>query len=766
MKKHLAILVLLACFLEVSAKEVVDAEIDYSKYKDISEVPFFGWRGSESAFARLSIKNGCLHFENSVAIDPNWECQFLPIGDVNAEVGVVYTLHYKIKGDHAGNVSMIGFGQTPWGQFPITTDWVEGTVDYEANNTDGNMTMQCGDWIGSWDLAFLKITHKEKEEMPVLSLEWITNDGKPTIPGEATSNKYMGDAETPWANPNVKVDDQTQNYLICAWTKEKGVNIDAGGNWNPFPATIIREKDGNHCYVVHGKPATSAGDASGWDNQFWIQSPKAWNAGDRVRIKFRYKASKNVTTQTQVHKQNPGDYLIWHAIGDINFTTDWQVFDQDMKIEDDMSGCWSIAFNLNTYDKNAIDFYFDDLSWQTQFDSANDAITIDKVNYTIKSFEEGTMIVTNNNAEGHLTIPSTIKLFGSEFKVTGTDNNAFTGCENLISISLPNTLQKESVGKSLFSVCKNLAAINWEPSFPMTEVMLGGITNPNLLFYTKNAAYAPSSVKNVVVNGTAEEITLSDAEGSNNFYCPTEFTAKKISYTHNYKMTSGFGGKAQGWETIALPFDVKEIRHISKGTALPFAAWNNSTSAKPFWLYSLSAGGFSRASSIQANTPYIICMPNNEEYDADYILSGAVTFSATNAKVKASSSVSNGKSGTKTFVPAFCAQEKSSKVYALNVNNDIHSERGGYDEGSRFVSNLRTVSPFEAYMTDSSAGAKLTIDIEFSDATGIDELTGDRDNGTSVYTIMGQKLKDSRLKNGTLPQGIYIKNGRKVSIRK
>ena len=159
-------------------------------------------------------------------------------------------------------------------------------------------------------------------------------------------------------------------------------------------------------------------------------------------------------------------------------------------------------------------------------------------------------------------------------------------------------------------------------------------------------------------------------------------------------------------------------------------------------------------------------MPNNEEYDADYILSGAVTFSATNAKVKASSSVSNGKSGTKTFVPAFCAQEKSSKVYALNVNNDIHSERGGYDEGSRFVSNLRTVSPFEAYMTDSSAGAKLTIDIEFSDATGIDELTGDRDNGTSVYTIMGQKLKDSRLKNGTLPQGIYIKNGRKVSIRK
>ena len=69
-------------------------------------------------------------------------------------------------------------------------------------------------------------------------------------------------------------------------------------------------------------------------------------------------------------------------------------------------------------------------------------------------------------------------------------------------------------------------------------------------------------------------------------------------------------------------------------------------------------------------------------------------------------------------------------------------------------------------MTDSSAGAKQAIDIEFSDATGIDELTNDRENETSVYTIMGQEVKNERLKNGTLPQGIYIKNGKKVSIRK
>ena len=386
------------------------------------------------------------------------------------------------------------------------------------------------------------------------------------------------------------------------------------------------------------------------------------------------------------------------------------------------------------------------------------------ITYEILSGSENTVTVTKGNYTGQIEIPAAVTDNGIKWSVVGIQNFAFSNTP-ILTVIIPESVVESNMGGGIFSGCQNLAAITWNANFAVTGNMLSGLSNPNLLIYTKNAAYAPSSVKNVVVNGTAEEITLTDAEGSNNFYCPTEFTARKISYTHNYRMTSGFGGKPQGWETIALPFDVKEIRHASKGTVMPFAAWNNSTSAKPFWLYSLSAGGFSRASSIQANTPYIICMPNNEEYDTDYILSGAVTFSATDAKVKVSSATNSGKSGTKTFIPAFCAQEKSGGVYALNVNNDIHSERGGYDEGSRFVSNLRTVSPFEAYMTDSSAGAKQTIDIEFSDATGIDELTGDSESGTSVYTIMGQKVKSERLNKGTLPQGIYIKNGKKVSVK-
>ena len=350
MKKLFALFAFLTCFMGASAIEIVDAEVDFSKYTDISEWNFpNSWGGSESARARLSIVDGCLHFQSDEATDPSWDCQFFPIGfGNNAEPDVTYTLHFKVKGDHDGNVSMLGFGQTPYGQFAITTDWVEGTVDYVATNNDGNVLMQCGDWIGSWDIAYLKITHEGKEERPAEWIELLTN----------------GDAETPWTEEQkaTRFDDQENNYKISAWGKEKGVNMNDDGGWDPFPATI-EEVDGSHVFVVHGKAADTEGDASAWDNQFWIQAPRQIKAGEQVKVHFRYKASEAATTNTQIHHQNPSDYMHWQAIGDINFTTEWQEFDQTVTwpTGGDDKG-WSIAFNLNPQNKNAIDFYFDDLS--------------------------------------------------------------------------------------------------------------------------------------------------------------------------------------------------------------------------------------------------------------------------------------------------------------------------------------------------------------------------------------------------------------------
>lgn len=398
MKKLFTLVALLACFLGAKAVEVVDAEMDFSKYSDISEVKFASWGGSESARARLSIKDGCLHFHSEEATDPSWDCQFFPIGGVNAEIGVTYTLHYKVKGTVAQNVSMLGFGQTPYGQFPITTDWVEGTVDYEAASSDGNILMQCGDYVGDWDIAYLKITHEQaKEDRPVVWLEQLTN----------------GDAETPWGElAEVAYNDQENNFKVCAWGKEKGHNLDDNGAWNPFPATIEAEagNESNHVFVVHGQVADTEGDPSAWDNQFWIQAPnaKVFKVGAQFKLSFRYKASEAATTNTQFHHQNPSDYVFYQAIGDINFTTEWQTYEGIVTVPDAATDAWSIAFNLNPKNKNAVDFYFDDISlsmmqldegWFVASSNAETGISYDYDNaIEFADFGDGLMVATVGEA--------------------------------------------------------------------------------------------------------------------------------------------------------------------------------------------------------------------------------------------------------------------------------------------------------------------------------------------------------------------------------
>ena len=370
MRKFFTLLALLTCFLGANAKEIVDAEVDFSKLADGSEIKFYGWGASESAKARLSIANGCLHFHSEEATDPSWDCQFHPIGGVDAEVGVVYTLHFKVKGSVAQNVSMLGFGQTPYGQFAITTDWVEGTVDYECTEANGNILMQCGDYVGDWDIAYLKITHEGKEERPVEWIEQLTN----------------GDAEKAWADPEIRFNDQEKNFTICAWGKEKGRNMNENDGWDPFPSDIVEDPDkaGNHVFVVHGKTADTEGDASAWDNQFWIQAPnaKVFKVGNQFKLHFRYKASEAATTNTQFHHQNPSDYVHWQAVGDVKFTTEWQDFDGVFTVPDAATDAWSIAFNLNPENKNAVDFYFDDLSVATM------------------KLDEGLFVAASNTATG------------------------------------------------------------------------------------------------------------------------------------------------------------------------------------------------------------------------------------------------------------------------------------------------------------------------------------------------------------------------------
>lgn len=361
MKKLFTLLAFLSCFLGANAKVIVDAEVDYSTQ---TEVKMGGW-SSESALARLSIQDGCLHFHSEEATDPSWDCQFHPIGGIEAEDGVTYTLHFKVKGSIEKNISVLGFGQTPYGQFAITTDWVEGTVDYVAKagdngKVDGSILIQCGDYVGDFDIAYLKITHEGKEEKPVQWENILKN----------------GDASAAWANPDAQTIDNKYSgegaEEVCAYSKEYGVNEN-----NPHAAKIedgvfvcrtqkvdpplVWDEDGEQWGQKH-----SAGDPkpdNTWQNQFWINFPRPMKEGEQFKVTFKYKASEAARVTTQDHKA-PGDYLGGGSYGDVNFTTEWQTYEKQVTAA---AGVQSIAFNFGEdkqYEKDIV-FYFDDITVST-----------------------------------------------------------------------------------------------------------------------------------------------------------------------------------------------------------------------------------------------------------------------------------------------------------------------------------------------------------------------------------------------------------------
>ena len=1138
----------------------------------------------DNVVGEVQTHNGGATYKKILLESPGWHQYFIADGIPTTKNG-----HYVVKAMVKAsepvtiNVNMgwgWGSGESVSASVAIPTAWTEVEWEYEGiGGTRCNLVAQPGGETATIEWKYVRVFGDQSAD-----------------PGEWQELLTNGDAETPWtaAQKAIAYNDMDKNFTICAWSKEKGRNMNEEGTaWNPFPADI-EIVDGSHVFVVHGQPATSEGDASAWDNQFWIQSPKRLEVGSQFKLSFRYKASEAVNTHTQFHHQTPGDYLIWHAIGDINFTTEWQPFESIITVPDDAPDAWSIAFNLNPENKNAINFYFDDISlsigespyvektfivdkikyhttssetveivgheelsgttltlpstvvndgitytvtsiaqqglascsgiekieipnsivtigyqafvfnditsfhfpasvksiedqvfnacekllsitvdtnneyfcaesgvlfsknkdilycypqgktnvkyvipntvktlatsafrdnkslkeinfpqsitecgWRPfegctnlkiikadaeiphEFDEnifetttysnarlyvpngrisayasrtpwkkfypniyvnrtynlivtygehgsvtyesstetdpvpvlkyqsievmngevvkltfnpdngyklgelkvngsdklsqvedntytissmnrdinvvatfvestvnynltitcqghgsvtygsstvtnyqsfevkegstvkltfnpdngyklgkltkngtdvtrnvtdntytitkikrdlaivatfveSTGTFSIDGVNYSILSASEETVIVSKSiEYSGHLTIPETVNNSGVTWKVVGIADNAFNSCSDLITISLPQSMNANNMGISVFTGCTKLAAITWNADFALTLSSLGAVNNPNLLFYTKNRSYAPEGFSNVIVNGAAERIVLQDVATENdNFYCPTAFTAKEISYNHNYTMESAYGGVG-GWETLALPFTVQQITHERAGNIVPFAAYDGEHC--PFWLYTYSSSGFVRAGGIEANVPYIICMPNNNEYNAEYRLSGRVTFSAKNTKVATSDGTApkeHPSRGNKTFVAAYKAKSRSkaSDVYAMNVVNDLYSETGNYNPGSVFISNLRDVSPFEAVMTTNSAASHV-IALEFGETTGIESLPAVHYRNYRVYNLNGQLLiqtesvveKDQLLKQ--LPAGVYIVNGKKITIK-
>lgn len=427
MKKLFTLIAFLTCFLGAKAGEViVDKTVDYSTYNGfpfyvMGYVPEwingvmtdFGanyryakqadldgdgdakWKDGESSEATVKTNDGT-EYQKVTGAGPYWHQYFIANG-IPTEIGGSCTVKALVKASEACSIPL----QMRWSwsadpvsasaDVPQSDDFVEVTWEFSGiDATSCDLIAQPGTSTAIIEWKSLTVSHEQEEGVVQTWLQMITDNGNAAAPDG--DGKYVGDAEfgawPSWAleltdgiNANWRTDRAGE---ICAWALTMGTNFDDQNTAisedsprsRPYPAPIEAEagNESNHVFAVHVTQiapieAPKPDEASvAWSNQFWIESPKTWKAGTKIRIKFRYKASTNCSVGTQIHKLFPSDYLYWHAFDDLSFTTEWQEFNKTIDFDSNTGGGASLCFNLNADATNGrtapIDFYFDDLSWE------------------------------------------------------------------------------------------------------------------------------------------------------------------------------------------------------------------------------------------------------------------------------------------------------------------------------------------------------------------------------------------------------------------
>ena len=283
--------------------------------------------------------------------------------------------------------------------------------------------------------------------------------------------------------------------------------------------------------------------------------------------------------------------------------------------------------------------------------------------------------------------------------VTTLENGTYQNCTNLKDVKLSDNLKRigtenDHYSGNSFEGCQNLASID----IPASVSWINS-------FSFKNCA----NLKTVTFHEGLQVIGGKSFQGcfvlknEKRYLCPKAFTANKISYTREFTMKT-IPGKAAGWQTIILPFSVQTITDKDGNRLAPFMAEGDGI-WKRFWLRELQADGtYKDVTAIEANKPYLIAMPNAEEYASEYCISGNVTFEADNVSLGETPEIVPTDGGAYSMYGTYDWVTGTRKVYALNLDNWWDGSVY-YEKGSVFVPSLRDVAPFECYLQNNNPSA-------------------------------------------------------------
>ena len=318
--------------------------------------------------------NRVLHIVAGEPKDNVWDWEIYYDLDNVLEIGKQYTLTLRIKGSNPGAFSfwpgMKDGSNTHYG-FPECTSgegWIDNTIVFTPTSSIDRLRFCFGKLGGDlyFDDVVLKADGSEASLLVNSSFDeddishWTTVSWM----GLSYGVEELGESgSTVWFESIITNGDAEGEDVSCFYATEDG----KGG---PYAAPIGETGTGadgvGRAFIVK----SADNPAEDHSTQFFVKANTVLKEGDICKLSFKYKADKAAGSDSQTHKK-PGEYIFYDAGVSVNFTTQWQKFEKEFTVTEQMvtnegvQPFQTIAWNLAKF-KEANTYYFDDIEFGIQ----------------------------------------------------------------------------------------------------------------------------------------------------------------------------------------------------------------------------------------------------------------------------------------------------------------------------------------------------------------------------------------------------------------
>lgn len=318
--------------------------------------------------------NRVLHIVAGEPKDNVWDWEIYYDLDNVLEIGKQYTLTLRIKGSNPGAFSfwpgMKDGSNTHYG-FPECTSgegWIDNTIVFTPTSSIDRLRFCFGKLGGDlyFDDVVLKADGSEANLLVNSSFDeddishWTTVSWM----GLSYGVEELGESgSTVWFESIITNGDAEGEDVSCFYATEDG----KGG---PYAAPIGETGTGadgvGRAFIVK----SADNPAEDHSTQFFVKANTVLKEGDICKLSFKYKADKAAGSGSQTHKK-PGEYIFYDAGVSVNFTTQWQKFEKEFTVTEQMvtnegvQPFQTIAWNLAKF-KEANTYYFDDIEFGIQ----------------------------------------------------------------------------------------------------------------------------------------------------------------------------------------------------------------------------------------------------------------------------------------------------------------------------------------------------------------------------------------------------------------